>query len=108
MAEQTVPEIMEQTIPTRLRANPQLAREIGAVVHFVIGGGSWTLDCTDGEGKVVAGAVGTPKLTLSSSEENFRRVVAKKLNPNMAVMSGKLKLKPMDVGLALKLAKLIG
>lgn len=105
---QTVPEIMEETIPNRLRSNPQLAKEIGAVVHFVIGDGSWTLDCTGPEGKVVPGTVGTPKLTLSSSEENFQKVVAKKLNPNMAVMSGKLKLKPMDVGLALKLAKLIG
>ena len=108
MAERTVPQIMEETIPNRLRANPQRAQEIGAVVHFNIGDGRWTLDCTGPEGKVVAGSVGTPKLTLISTEENFQKVVGKKLNPNMAVMSGKLKLKPMDVGLALKLAKLIG
>ena len=108
MAEPTVPQIMEETIPARLRENPGLAREIGAVVHFVIGGGSWTLDCTGPEGKIVAGAVGTPKMTLSSSEADFQQVVGRRLNPNMAVMSGKLKLKPMDLGLAMKLAKLIG
>lgn len=108
MAEPTVPEIMERTIPERLRANPELSREIGAVVHFVIGEGQWTLDCTGPEGKVLPGAVGTPKLTLSAAAADFQKVVGKQLNPNMAVMSGKLKLKPMDVGLALKLAKLIG
>lgn len=108
MAEPTVPEIMEETIPSRLRENPALSREIGSVVHFVIGGGKWTLDCTGREGKVVAGVVGTAKMTLSSSEADFQKVVGKRLNPNMAVMSGKLKLKPMDLGLAMKLAKLIG
>lgn len=108
MAEPTVPEIMEETIPARLREHPELSREIGAVVHFVIGTGTWTLDCTGPEGSVVPGAVGTPKLVLSAAEGDFQKIVGKQLNPNMAVMSGKLKIKPMDLGLAMKLAKLIG
>jgi putative sterol carrier protein len=110
MADVTAKLIMEQDIPQRLAAKPEIRKEINAVIHFDISGangGKWTLDATKDADWIVAGAVGTPKLTLMAKEEDFVAVCTRKLNPNMAAMSGKLKFKPMDLGLAMKLGKLL-
>ena len=45
-------------------------------------------------------------MTVSVSDEDLVKIVAKQLNPQMAVMSGKLKFKPFDMALAMKLGKL--
>jgi putative sterol carrier protein len=41
------------------------------------------------------------------SDEDFVKIRQKQLNPQMAAMTGKLKFKPMDMGLAMKLGKLL-
>lgn len=110
MAEPTVQQIFEETMPGCLQANPGLDREIGELIHFRItgpGGGEWTLDCTGSKGAITPGLSGEPKLTVSCSDTDFVQISTKKLNANMAAMSGKLRLSPMDMGLALKLAKLL-
>jgi hypothetical protein len=102
--------ILEVDIPTLLTEKPELAKDINAVIHFVItgdGGGTWTMDLTKPAGWVVAGAQGTPKMTVTVSDADFVKIRAKQLNPQMAAMQGKLKLKPMDMGLAMKLSKLL-
>jgi putative sterol carrier protein len=106
-----VKDILETEIPRRITAKPELGKDIGAVVHFKItgdGGGDWTLDCTKTEGWVSAGINGESKMTIYAAAGDFEKILAKQLNPQMAAMSGKLKFKPMDMGLAMKLAKLIG
>ncbi|MCI0570496.1 MAG: SCP2 sterol-binding domain-containing protein [Myxococcaceae bacterium] len=107
----TAKDIMETEIPSTLQAKPELAKEIGSVIHFNITGdtgGTWTLDCTKDANWVTAGAEGTPKMTVSMSEADFVKIRQKQLNPQMAAMQGKLKFKPMDMGLAMKLGKLLG
>lgn len=111
MADPTVKEILEQQIPQRLENNTTLAGEISAKVHFHItgdAGGTWTLDTTDGKHSVVPGADGDPKMVITCSDQDFVRIATGQLNANMAAMSGKLKFKPMDMGLAMKLGKLLG
>lgn len=111
MADPTVKEILEQKIPQRLATHASLAGEIDAMVHFQItgdGGGTWTLDTTDGKQSVVSGAEGEPKMVITCSDQDFIRIATGQLNANMAAMSGKLKFKPMDMGLAMKLGKLLG
>lgn len=112
MAEPTPKQIIEEEIPRRIAAKPDLQKEMNAVIVFDItgpAGGKWTLDMTKATGWVTSGAEGvTPKMTLTTSDKDFVAVCTKKMNANMAAMSGKLKLKPMDMGLALKLGKLIG
>ena len=106
----TSKDILETEIPTLLKAKPELAKDLNAVVHFVVsgdGGGTWTLDCTKDSDWVTAGATGTPKMTISVSNEDFVKIRAKQMNAQMAAMQGKLKFKPMDMGLAMKLAKLL-
>jgi putative sterol carrier protein len=103
-------DIMEKEIPSTLQAKPELAKEINSVIHFNItgdNGGTWTLDCTKEANWVSPGAAGTPKMTITVSEADFVKIRAKQLNPQMAAMQGKLKFKPMDMGLAMKLGKLL-
>ena len=107
----TAKDIMEKEIPSALQAKPELAKDINAVIHFDItgeGGGKWTLDCTKSSDWVTSGTEGTPKMTVSMSDADFVKIRAKQLNAQMAAMQGKLKFKPMDMGLAMKLGKLLG
>ena len=103
-------EIIEKDIPATLQEKPELAKDINSVIHFNItgdDGGTWTLDCTKQDNWVSKGAEGTPKMTITVSNEDFVKIRAKQLNAQMAAMQGKLKFKPMDMGLAMKLAKLL-
>ncbi len=106
----TSKDILETEIPALLKEKPELAKDLNAVVHFVVsgdGGGTWTLDTTKDSDWVSTGANGTPKMTISVSNEDFVKIRAKQMNAQMAAMQGKLKFKPMDMGLAMKLAKLL-
>ncbi len=110
MADVTSKSILEQEIPSLLQAKPELAKEINAVIHFVITGdpgGTWTLDLTKPSDWVKTGAEGTPKLTITVSDQDFVKIRQKQLSAQMAAMQGKLKFKPPDMGLAMKLAKLL-
>ena len=109
MAETTPKTIFEEKFPEKLKENPQLAKDVGAVIFFDISGpagGTWTADFTKSEGWISSGAGATPKMTVSMSDEDLLKIVAKQLNPQMAAMSGKLKFKPFDMALAMKLGKL--
>ena len=103
-------EILEKDIPATLQQKPELAKDINSVIHFNItgdNGGTWTLDCTKSADWVQKGAAGEPKMTITVSNDDFVKIRAKQLNAQMAAMQGKLKFKPMDMGLAMKLGKLL-
>lgn len=102
--------ILEEEIPQSLQSKPELAKDINAVVHFNVTGdqgGTWTVDLTKADNWVSQGAEGTPKMTITVSDQDFVKIRQKQLNPQMAAMQGKLKFKPMDMGLAMKLGKLL-
>jgi putative sterol carrier protein len=103
-------EIIEKDIPATLQQKPELAKDINSVIHFNItgdNGGTWTLDCTKSDNWVTKGAEGSPKMTVTVSNDDFVKIRAKQLNAQMAAMQGKLKFKPMDMGLAMKLGKIL-
>ncbi|HYI03044.1 SCP2 sterol-binding domain-containing protein [Hyalangium sp.] len=107
----TSKDIIETEIPSALQQKPEMAKDINSIIHFNItgdGGGAWTLDLTKSSEWVSSGHNGEAKMTITVSNEDFVKIRQKQLNPNMAAMSGKLKFKPMDMGLAMKLAKLLG
>ena len=107
----TISEIFENQIPNKLRANTTLAKDIGAVIHFKItgdGGGDWTLDGTKEADWICSGHVGESKMTVICSASDFEKIVNKQMNAQMAAMGGKLKFKPLDMGTAMKLSKIIG
>jgi putative sterol carrier protein len=110
MPDMTVRSILENEIPNLLKTRPELAKDINAIVHFNITGeqgGVWTLDLTKTSDWVKSGAEGTPKMTITVSDQDFVKIRQKQLNAQMAAMQGKLKFKPMDMGLAMKLGKLL-
>jgi len=69
------------------------------------GAGQWKVVVDDGKVTVTGGSSGDVDCTITSSEENFERIVAGELNPTSAYMTGKLKVKG-DMGAAMKLQKL--
>ncbi len=106
----TAKDILEVELPNVLKQKPELAKDINAVIHFNVtgdNGGTWTMDLTKADGWVTTGATGTPKMTITVSNDDFVKIRAKQLNAQMAAMQGKLKFKPMDMGLAMKLGKLL-
>ena len=110
MADPTPKQILEEEIPAVLKAKPELLADIGAVIHFNVtgpAGGNWTIDCTKAADWVTTGNNGTSKMTVTVGDADFIKIRTKQLNANMAAMSGKLKFKPMDMGLAMKLGKLL-
>ena len=74
-------------------------------VFDIDGAGQWTVAVDDGRVSVTDGASPDADCTITSSEENFGRIVAGELNPTSAYMTGKLKVKG-DMGAAMKLQKL--
>jgi putative sterol carrier protein len=69
------------------------------------GAGSWTVDVQDGKVSVSQNGDAEPDVTISTSDENFEKLVNGELNPTTAYMTGKLKIKG-DMGAAMKLQKL--
>jgi putative sterol carrier protein len=105
----SVKEVFERQIPAKFLAKPDVVTKIAAVYQFNIsgaGGGTWTVDCTAPGGKVTPGPAAAPRCTVAATDSDFLNIVNGKLNPQMAFMSGKLKIQG-DMGLALKLQQIL-
>ncbi len=79
MAETTPKTIFEEKFPEKLKENPQLAKDVGAVIVFEISGpagGTWTADFTKSEGWISSGAGATPKMTVSMADEDLIKIVS--------------------------------
>lgn len=108
MSDTTPKTYFSNDLPAKFASNPQVAKDINSILEFQIGGpngGTWTVDCSGGEGKVTEGSSGNAKTTIICGDNDFVGVLTKKTNAQMLFMSGKLKVKG-DMGLALKLQKL--
>ena len=109
MAAANVQEIFEKHMPERLKSKPEVAQKINSTYKFVItgdGGGTWVIDLTK-DGGVITQGEGDAKCTITMAAPDFVEIVNGKLNPQMAFMSGKLKVAG-DMSLALKLGTLLG
>ncbi|MFK7931773.1 MAG: SCP2 sterol-binding domain-containing protein [Myxococcota bacterium] len=95
------------TMPAKLKENPDLASEIAAVYQFDIeGAGVWSVDLTTPPGVVTEGAHAEPGCVVTCAEEDFASLLENPANGMMLFTMGKLKVS--NVGLALSLQKLIG
>ena len=102
-------EIFEGKIPTKLKGDPSIAKSINAKVAFVLSGdqgGNWVLDCTQTPGNVVKGEAADAKATVTMGAEDFVKLANGDLKPEMAFLTGKLKVKG-DMSLAIKLGKVL-
>jgi putative sterol carrier protein len=90
-------------LPGRVDAS-KTAGMNNSYVFDIDGAGTWTVKVADGTVDVAEGAA-DGDCTISTSEENFMKIVRGEQNPTTAYMSGKLKIKG-DMGAAMKLQKL--
>ena len=110
MADITPKQYFEEKIAKKLLDKPELSKAVNASYEFNITGdtgGIWTVDLTREPGVVSVGSTGVAKCVVTCAASDFLNITSGKMNPQMAFMSGKLKIKG-DMGLAMKLTKIIG
>jgi len=100
-------------LPQQAEANPGQAekiKDINAVIQFVIAGdngGEYVLELQGGKISTRKEKAAAPKLTVTMSVPDWREINSGRLNPQMAFMSGKLKISG-DMSLAMKLGTILG
>lgn len=104
---QNAKQVFEEKISVKLKSDPDKAKAIGAkVVFHITGGGDWTLDCSKEPAEVKEGNSEGAAVELTMAEEDFVKLANGQLNPQMAFLGGKLKVKG-NMGLALKLGQIL-
>ena len=101
-------ELFLEKVAKNLEAKADKVKTINAIYEFNITdeNSTYTIDLTKSGGFVSEGSSGHAKCTISIKAEDFAALIDKKLNPQMAFMTGKLKIKG-DMGLALKLGTIL-
>ena len=100
-------QIFEQ-MPSRFKK--EAAQGLKAAYQFELsgeGGGSWQVLIDGDKCDIREGKHASPNTTISMTAQDYLDMVAGKLNPQMAFMSGKLRISG-DMGLALRFQGLFG
>jgi putative sterol carrier protein len=103
----TVNEIFDEV--NRRLADPAKVGTTSAAYQFDLSGedgGAYHIVLKDGTGDAGAGAPDSPNTTISMSADDFVGLATGKLDPTMAFMTGKLKVRG-DMALAMKLQNLL-
>jgi putative sterol carrier protein len=105
----TTPDDIFTEINKRLQADPSKAAGSNAAYQFDLtgdNGGPYHIVFKDGTGDAAPGAVENPNITITMAASDMVDMVSGKLDPTMAFMSGKIKIKG-DMGLAMKLQSIL-
>ncbi len=94
------------TILEGMKAQAAASDALGASIKFQLDDDVIVIDGT-GDSNVVSREDKETDCTIETSSEVFEQLQSGDLNPMMAVMSGKIKIKG-DMGVAMKLQSLIG
>jgi putative sterol carrier protein len=102
--------ILGELLPQRLTENPERVEGLQAVYLFDLSGddgGKWTMTCDGTSATIVEGEEGEIQCTISMDSGDFVDMIGGELNPQMAFMTGKLRVAG-DIGLAIKIQAIIG
>lgn len=94
-----------EAITEEVKSQAKNVDAFNAKLKLVIGEESIMIDGT-GDENVVSNDDGEADCVISASQETFEKLKSGDLNPMMAVMGGKVKIKG-DMGLAMKLQSLL-
>lgn len=109
MSDLTVAKVFEN-MQNQISTDPSKVANINAVYQFNVtgdDGGEWNVDLTAEAPTVGAGANDAANCTVTLAGEDLIAIVSGSLNPQMAFMTGKIKISG-DMGLAMKLGKILG
>ena len=96
----------EEELPKRAEEQADKAAGLTATYKFDIdGAGTWVVSINDGDISVEEGD-GDAQCTVIVGADDFDQITDGTLNPQMAFMSGKLKIQG-DMGLAMKLGQVL-
>ncbi|MFI5394293.1 MAG: SCP2 sterol-binding domain-containing protein [Candidatus Binatia bacterium] len=102
-------EWFERELPSAVQLDPKKIEGFNGALLFTISGdrgGTWTVDIHDHQLNIKAEAVPNPDISITMKDGDFVNFINKKLNGQMAFMTGKLKVKG-NMQLAMKLNGLI-
>lgn len=101
-------ELFNDRIAVKLNENADKVKTINAIYEFNISDEdkTWTIDLTKDSDFVTEGSSADAKCSVTIKSDDLASILDKKLNPQMAFMTGKLKVKG-DMGLALKLGTIL-
>jgi putative sterol carrier protein len=88
--------------------DPNVAKGVTATIQFNLegeDGGQWFVTIKEGGARVTRGVAASANMTMSMTARDYVDMNVGRLNPQLAFMSGKLKLSG-DMGLAMKLQTL--
>lgn len=88
------------------KIKPEDLKDVDTNIHFELGDEKYTIAINDGKAAFKEGLIGEGELGMKATPENFLKVAQGDLNPMMAMMSGKLKIK--NPGAMMKYAKMLG
>ena len=103
----TPTQIFEEKIKGRLLSFPE--KNINATYQFNVTGeqgGNWTVALRDEQNSVQKGSCEAPNCEITIADADLVKLVEGTLNPQMAFMTGKLKVRG-DIGLALRLGTIL-
>ena len=104
------PKEIFDAMKTKMESDPSMVEDVKAVYQFVVtgdNGGNWYADSTGDTPMVVEGEHENPNVTITVADQDFVDIKSGQLSGQMAFMTGKLKIAG-DMGLAMKLQKLLG
>lgn len=101
-------EIFKEKVTKKISENTEKVKKINSIYEFIITDEekTFTVDLTKDADFVTEGSTGQAKCVVSIKSEDLIALLEKKLNPQMAFMTGKIKIKG-DMGLALKLGSIL-
>lgn len=105
----TAKEVFDK-ISQKMINEPAKFEGIDAIYEFNISGdngGVWTMDLKSDPKAIKEGSGGNANCTITMSNSDFSDMIDGNLNPQMAFMTGKLKVAG-DMGLAIKLGSILG
>ncbi len=96
-------EFFSTYLPEKLKSSPNLQNEKGVIQFDISGAGSWSLDL--GASSVAEGPHAAPDCKITTDQATWEGILDKPSNAMQAFMTGKLK--ATNVGLAMKLQKIL-